>query len=312
MMALLLMSTLCAIAHSLSLVTAHSRRHAVRQLVAASTVTTAARWANAADAPETVLDRMEQAAVKLSRSAIESKLSKIPVCALVNPEDAPYLSGSRVGYFYLDPQEALLNLRVLRKTSPEARIKIVTLPEVYFPLVRGEQPDLGGDLRLRPSRREVVLANRALQFNVKEGTVIPTQLDEAKGQVPVFYSERVSFVSGGQTTFPFFFAKEDLDEAFAQAQGAPANGAAKQPLGGPPSAGGGGGGKSGGQQTASQAVESGIPIGLVRVATLDGLIGQMASGDVDLSDAVLVGSRSALKLVGQLVRDESSTAVPPA
>ena len=42
--------------------------------------------------------------------------------------------------------------------------------------------------------------------------------DEAKGQVPVFYSERVSFVSGGKTTFPFFFAKEDLDQAFSQAQ----------------------------------------------------------------------------------------------
>jgi len=274
----------------------------VRQLVAASTVGTAARWATAADTPEAAT----QAAAKLSRNAIEGKLSKVPVCALVNPEDAPYLSGGRVGYFYLDPQEALLNLRVLRKTSPEARIKIVTLPEVYFPLIRGEQADLGGDLRLRPSRREVVLANRALQFNVKEGTIIPTQLDEAKGQVPVFYSERVSFVSGGKTTFPFFFAKEDLDQAFSQAQGGPADGAALLAVGG-----GKPGGSSGGQ-TAAQAAESGIPIGLVRVATLDGLLDQMASGDVDLADAVLVGSRSALKLVGQLVRDEGATAVPPA
>ena len=48
------------------------------------------------------------------------------------------------------------------------------------------------------------------------------------------------------------------------------------------------------------------------MATLDGLLDQMASGDVDLADAVLVGSRSALKLVGQLVRDEGATAVPPA
>ena len=67
---------------------------------------------------------------------------------------------------------------------------MVTLPEVYFPLVRGEQGDLGGELRLRPSRRQVVLANRALQYNMKEGVVLPTTLDETKGQVPLFYSER--------------------------------------------------------------------------------------------------------------------------
>jgi len=98
MRSLLLLSALCAI-ESLSLVTAPSRRHAVRQLVAASTVGTAARWATAADTPEAAT----QAAAKLSRNAIEGKLSKVPVCALVNPEDAPYLSGGRVGYFYLDP-----------------------------------------------------------------------------------------------------------------------------------------------------------------------------------------------------------------
>ena len=39
----------------------------------------------------------------------------------------------------------------------QARLKIVSLPEVYFPLVRGEQGGIGGELRLRPSRKQVVL-----------------------------------------------------------------------------------------------------------------------------------------------------------
>ena len=57
--------------------------------------------------------------------------------------------------------------------------------------------------------------------------------------------------------------------------------------------------KRSGQGT-SGATE-GIPIGLVRVATLDGLVDQMVSGrDVDLSEAVVVGSRAALRLSQKL------------
>ena len=66
-----------------------------------------------------------------------------------------------------------------------SRLKVVTLSEVYFPLVRGEQAGLGGTLRVRPSRREVVLANRALQNAPQApGQFLPKSLDEEKGQVP--------------------------------------------------------------------------------------------------------------------------------
>jgi len=176
---------------------------------------------------------------------------------------------------------------VLQPTSPSARLKVVTLPEVYFPLVRGEQANLGGDLRLRPSRRQVVLANRALQFNMKEGVMLPTMLDETRGQVPLFYSEKVAFqaAEGGGTTFPFFLVKEDLDAAFLELV---KRGDVPTPSG-----------------AAAGAVE-GIPIGLVRVATMDGLIDQMESGDVDLSQAVIVGSRTALNTVRQLVQETAS------
>ena len=53
----------------------------------------------------------------------------------------------------------LRELKLLQKDSPDARLKVVTLPEVYFPLVRGEQANLGGILRVKPSRRNVVYAN---------------------------------------------------------------------------------------------------------------------------------------------------------
>lgn len=222
----------------------------------------------------------DDAPVKLSRAQVEAKIAKIPIVALVNDEDAPFLTanGGKTGYFFLDPTEALLSLRVLQKTSPGARLKVVTLPEVYFSIVRGDSRELGGELKLRPSRRQVVLANRALQSNIKSGTFMPTILDEAKGQVPVFYSERVAFGAEGRQTFPFFLVKEDLDAAYDELV---ANGSIK---------GGGGDG-------------SGIPIGLVRVATLDGLIDQMLSGAVDLSQSVVVGSRQALVTVGQIVKE---------
>ena len=155
------------------------------------------------------------------------------------------------------------------------------MPEVYFPFVRGGEGDVGGELRLRPSRRQVVLANRALQAGGSEGQKLfmPTVLDEAKGQVPIFYSERVAFGSEGRQTFPFFLCKEDLDAAYDEVTGA----------------------------TAKKGDNSGIPIGLVRVATLDGLVDQMRSGAVDLSQSVVVGSRQALITVKQLAQEGALT-----
>ena len=38
-----------------------------------------------------------------------------------------------------------------------------------------------------PSRKQVVLANRALQYNTPEGALMPKSLDEARGQVPVLH-----------------------------------------------------------------------------------------------------------------------------
>lgn len=216
---------------------------------------------------------------KLSVAQIESKLSRIPVCALVNPEDQPYLNSNGVGYFYLDPRDALLELRILQqKGAPEAELKVVQLDNVYFPLVMGEQGDLGGTLLLRPSRKQVVQANRALQYSDNPGSLLPKSLDESKGQVPLFYSERVSLVDGaGRSSFPFFLSKEDLDASFVALQRAEGSGAKR-----------------------SEAEADGMPVGLVRIATLDGMVSQMKSGEVDLSQAVLVGAADAIALTKKL------------
>ena len=52
------------------------------------------------------------------------------VVAIVNDQDTPVLVDGRVGYFYLDPLEALRDKKLLEKSTPDVRLKILTLPEV--------------------------------------------------------------------------------------------------------------------------------------------------------------------------------------
>ena len=263
----------------------------------------------------------KDAGVALSREQVETRLSKIPVTAIVNKAGSPFMVDSErslsVGYFYLDPKDALLDFNVLKQGgATDASLTVVPLSDVYFPYVaNANAKELGGSLRLRPARKEIVLANRVIQFN-GGGTNnnffgLPTTLDERKGQVPVFYSERVVLEDAeGAVTYPFFLAKDDLDAAWREfGRGRPAGG------GGGGDGGGGGGGAAtaakpeaggfaaqpfGGGETKSssskkrEAQAEGLPYGLVRVATLDGMVAQMQRGDVDLRGAVIVGSREAL------------------
>lgn len=247
------------------------------------------------------------AAASMSVKQVEERLKSIPVTAIVNTEGQPYMidreRDQNLGFFYIEPSDALRDLQVLKQGGqPTASLKIVPLSEVYFPFVTSsdtpkadlaQKDELGGLLRLRPSTRQVVLANRAINANGGGGNgFLPTALDARSGQVPVFYSERVVLQDeGGGSSFPFFFSKEDLDDAWRGGDAAPTKGGAAD---------GGfseqafGGGMSPGQKRRKAAEgEKGIPIGLLRVATLDGLVKQMRSGDVDLRKAVLIGSREA-------------------
>ena len=54
-----------------------------------------------------------------------------------------------------------------------------------------------------------------------------------------------------------------------------------------------------------------MPVGLVRVATLDGLVKQMVTGEVDLRQAIIVGSDDAIKLCKQLLADGSAIGAMP-
>ena len=64
------------------------------------------------------------------------KLSKIPCVALVNEEDAPFFDGGgSVGYFYLDPTEALLSLQLLKRRHPEVR-RTISSPRGPPPVLR--------------------------------------------------------------------------------------------------------------------------------------------------------------------------------
>jgi hypothetical protein len=81
--------------------------------------------------------------------------------------------------------------------QPTASLKIVPLSEVYFPFVTSsdtpkadlaKKDELGGLLRLRPSTRQVVMANRAINANGGGGNgFLPTALDARSGQVTPLY-----------------------------------------------------------------------------------------------------------------------------
>ena len=99
---------------------------------------------------------------------------------------------------------------------------------------------------------------------------VATRLDEEKGEVPVFYSERVVFQKpGGNLTFPFFLSKDDLDAAFAR----------------------GGGGE--------------LPAEQVKISTLDGFVDNMRGpGGADLSQAEVMVSRRANDALAALRKAE--------
>ena len=103
--------------------------------------------------------------------------------------------------------------------------------------------------------------------------------------MPLFYSERVAFEDKqGQPTFPFFFALEALETAYAAATGAISTSDFLQGASAPADA-------------------KGIPADILKVTTLDLLLSQMENGDVDLTRAVLIPSRDAAIALGELAKN---------
>ena len=126
--------------------------------------------------------------------------------------------------------------------------------------------------------------------------MMPISLDEAKGQAPIFYSEKVVVRSGDQSRLPFFFRKEDLDAAWRELQGTSK-----------PDVGAEGGDARARRRAKAEAQATGLPSGLIRIATLDGVIKQMQSGEVDLRNALFVGSPEAVVLSKQLLAEQAAS-----
>ena len=139
-------------------------------------------------APLLAADQNSTPHTKLSDTEIKRLLQVLPAVALVNDQDQPYFTAregsTQVGFFYLDPKEALSEYKILQQKDPseQSKLKLIPVSDLYFSYIVGEQFDLGGKLRLRPSRRQIVYANRALQFNSPPGALLPTTLSEQKGE----------------------------------------------------------------------------------------------------------------------------------
>merc|ERR1719476_401448 len=101
----------------------------------------------------------------MNRSEIEQKMSDIPAAIIVNRNGVPYLNQRNAtgAFFYLDPEYAKTALENYRKKEPAASLKIVTLADIYFDFVRGDNENLEGEFRVAPTDPNVRLANEWIE-----------------------------------------------------------------------------------------------------------------------------------------------------
>jgi hypothetical protein len=100
--------------------------------------------------------------------------------------------------------------------APHRALRPASLSAFYFPgsnflyLQTPPPPHNSFTYKLSPHHTHT-------QFNSPPGSMLPVSLSEDKGQVPLFYSERVALTSadGSKTKYPFYLRKEDLDRDFA-------------------------------------------------------------------------------------------------
>ena len=190
-------------------------------------------------------------------------------------------AAAAAGYFYLDLTDALLAAPPPKSRPTRASRRHTD--EAPLGARRAGHPRRRPPLR--PSRR--IAANRALQFNVADNVLFPRPSTRRRARA-CLYSPPVRRRQRRREPLPLLPIKEDLDAAYDQL--------AKEGKVPPETS----STKAAGQ---GQGQASGIPIGLVRVATLDGLIDQMVTGEIDLSRSVVVGSQAALATIKQLVEE---------
>lgn len=201
----------------------------------------------------------------LTREQIEEKLKQIPIVAVVNKEDSPYFTVANsktkqldTGFFYLDPTEAQVEQKLLKSRYDDVSVKLLSLAEVYFPYVRANKTELGGNLLLKGGREGMKTGNSILDL-------FGGKLDSLRGDVPLFYYDKIVYeTSNGRPVFPFFMDKQDLDNAWNQG-------------------------------FASKKEKGEIPLGLVGLITVDQLVDRCLEGiDPALKDAAIIPSTTYL------------------
>mmetsp|Transcript_2996 Transcript_2996/g.5751 ORF Transcript_2996/g.5751 Transcript_2996/m.5751 type:complete len:356 (-) Transcript_2996:2226-3293(-) len=199
----------------------------------------------------------------LSSAEVESKLASVPVFSVTDRDGRPFLSersdGSRVGYFFLDPNDAKTYLsRALTSTSPSdssaaadnGNIQIFPLSlqnAVQFarrastsesaspPPSRKGQTSGSDQYLILANEHERELADKIVLADSSSGSNGSTGDRTIQG-VPLFFVDglgiRLESSSGQppQTVIPLFFNKEDLDEMVAKAKGQSQLDLAKNPI----------------------------------------------------------------------------------
>jgi len=161
----------------------------------------------------------------LSREAIEAKLSRVPVFAVTNRNDQPYLTevddrGRRSGFFFLDPREAIATYKDVKAVDPAASLSVVSLDSIWFRLPRSTeealaapQPSAGTstDIRLfevKPFDGEAPEANAILKRTGRPALGAKI--------IPLFFSPSLTLPVDGLEQRPYFFRLEDLKTSIGQ------------------------------------------------------------------------------------------------
>jgi len=146
-------------------------------------------------------------------------LKSVPVWAITNEEGSPALEtdmsverlGKKVAKFYLEPQGAADALKKLKdKASQKLELKVLPLSDVYLPLMaRGDEKELGGQLRMEPLSAEV---RHAMQILCANSPIGSSSLGPP-GTVPLFMYPGLELQGAkGEAFTPAFLKEEDLKE----------------------------------------------------------------------------------------------------
>jgi len=157
----------------------------------------------------------------LDETQINARLSRVPVFSVTDAEGKPYLTqfdedsgGSRVGLFYLDPDEAESRADSIHAEGfPDAKVLPVSLDQALSYIERPPVDPASREkdnFRLQAKRKELDIAAKMLGRRSFSG-------------VPLFYLEGLVLGKEGARVYPVFFNYEELDEFIVKLREDPEN-----------------------------------------------------------------------------------------